>query len=133
MKYTFKNGFRIGFIMGIFDRFKGGNILYYPGCLIKYAAPELEDNYKEILERVGVDFIVLKELEKCCGSPVLNAGFKKDFEKLVEHNKRIFDEHGINKLVTNCPGCFHIFEKQYQITQNICLIPKAKRLVAYCS
>lgn len=101
--------------MGIFDRFKGGNVLYYPGCLTKVAAPEIEENYKKILEKIGVDFIVLKDLERCCGSPVLNAGYKDDFNKLIEQNKKVFQEHGITKIVSNCPGCFHIFDKYYDM------------------
>ena len=101
--------------MGIFDRLKGGNVLYYPGCLTKFAAPELEENYKKILHAIGVDFIVLKDLEKCCGSPVLNSGYDDDFRKLIEDNRKVFSEHSIKKIVTNCPGCFHIFSKYYGI------------------
>jgi Fe-S oxidoreductase len=101
--------------MGIFDRVMGGNILYYPGCLTKFAAPELEENYKRVLEGIGIDFIMLKDIELCCGSPVLNAGFVGEFNKLVERNKKLFDEHSIKRIVTNCPGCFHIFSKHYGI------------------
>ena len=37
------------------------------------------------------------------------------FDMLIEKNKKVFAEHGIKKIVTNCPGCFHIFGKYYGI------------------
>ncbi len=45
--------------MGILDRLTGGNTLYYPGCLTKFAAPEVMENYKRILDVLGVDYIML--------------------------------------------------------------------------
>jgi Fe-S oxidoreductase len=46
--------------------------------------------------------------------PVLNAGYKKDYEELREKNKKIFAEHGISKIITNCPSCNQMF-RDYKI------------------
>ena len=57
------------------------NTLYYPGCVIKHVAPDLDDNYKQILKKLKVEFLTIDEFV-CCGSPVLAAGYKEDFENL---------------------------------------------------
>jgi len=91
----------------------GGNVLYYPGCLTKFAAKELEENYKKILNKIGIDFIMLKDFEVCCGKPVLNAGHEKEAKELAEKNFKLFKERGVKKIITNCPACFHMFKTNY--------------------
>ena len=99
--------------MGIFGLFNKGNTLYYPGCLGKYVLTGEAENYKKILEKIGVDFITLPN-ELCCGSPVLNAGYEKDARKLARKNLELFKEHNITKIVTNCPACFKTFSQDYK-------------------
>lgn len=94
--------------------FWGGNILYYPGCLTKFAAKDLKEKYEKILRTLGIDFIELAEIEKCCGSPALKAGYIEDFKKLAEENLKIFKEHSVKKIITNCPACFMILKKEYK-------------------
>ena len=91
----------------------GGNVLYYPGCLTKFASKELEDNYKKILKKIGIDFIQLKDMEVCCGSPVLNSGHKKEAIDLAQKNLNIFKQHSVIKIITSCPACFKTFSKDY--------------------
>ncbi|MEM4625246.1 MAG: (Fe-S)-binding protein [Candidatus Pacearchaeota archaeon] len=99
--------------MKIFSKIIGGNILYYPGCLTKVAAVDLELNYKKILDKIGTDFIMLKDLEFCCGNPALNAGYEKEMISLAEKNYKLFKERGVSKIITNCPSCFHTFKYKY--------------------
>jgi len=99
--------------MKIFEKILGGNILYYPGCLTKIAAPQLKEKYEKILRKAGIDFIELGELEVCCGSPALKAGYVEDFKKLAQKNLKIFKDHGVKKIITNCPACFMILKKEY--------------------
>ena len=96
----------------IFDIFRGGNTLYYPGCLTKFALPKIQKNYEEILRKIGVDFIMLCGEEVCCGSPAIRAGYKKDFENLKQKNLRLFEEIGVTKIITNCPACLHILKEE---------------------
>jgi len=98
--------------MNIFKKLLGGNVLYYPGCLTHFVLPEIEDNYKKILRQIDVDFIFIPEFN-CCGSPVINAGYQKDFEILKEKNIGFFEEHGVSKIITNCPACYKIL-KDYE-------------------
>ncbi|MEM7826540.1 MAG: (Fe-S)-binding protein [Candidatus Aenigmatarchaeota archaeon] len=90
-----------------------GNILYYPGCMMKFVTKEQNEKYKKILRKIGVDFIELKELEVCCGSPVLAAGYTKEAKKLAQKNFKVFKEHSVKKIITPCPACFRIFSQLY--------------------
>jgi Fe-S oxidoreductase len=99
--------------MSIFKKIFKGNTLYYPGCLSKFVAKDLVENYRRILREVGIDFIELADLEVCCGSPALKAGYDDDFKKLAEKNFQVFKDHSIGRLVTSCPACFMIFKKEY--------------------
>jgi len=99
--------------MKIWEKLLGsGNVLYYPGCLIKFAGKDLNENYKKILNQAGVDFIELKN-EVCCGSPILGAGHKQVFKELGEKNLKLFKEHGIKKIITPCPSCYSMFKQTY--------------------
>jgi len=98
--------------MGIF-RFGRGKTLYYPGCLTKGVLTEQFENYKEIFNRLGIDFVMLLDKEVCCGLPVLNAGYRKDVKKLAKKNYDLFKKNGITKIITNCPSCYHTFNEIY--------------------
>jgi heterodisulfide reductase subunit D len=93
--------------------FAGANTLYYPGCITKFVYKNLHKNYKIILNEIGIDYIELKNLEHCCGSPVINAGYKKDYEKLINHNKKIFTQSSVKKIITNCPACYKTLKENY--------------------
>ncbi len=99
--------------MGLFDWIKGEKVLYYPGCLTKGVLKKEFENYKEIFNRLGIDFVMFSDKEVCCGLPVLNAGYGKDAKKLAIKNFRLFKERGVDKIITNCPSCFHIFRDVY--------------------
>ena len=58
------------------------NTLYYPGCLTKGVLKKEFENYKEIFNRLGIDFILLPDDEVCCGIPPLKAGYKKEAKRL---------------------------------------------------
>lgn len=78
-------------------------------------APELGDAYSRLLREAGIDFIELGEQELCCGSPVSSAGYKKDTKELAEKNKKLFEEHGITRIIANCPGCTRMLKSYGEI------------------
>jgi len=92
--------------------FTGGNILYYPGCLTHFVYPDIENNYKKILNMLDVDFIFIPEFN-CCGSPALNAGYRRDFEDLKESNRMFLERYGIRKIITSCPACYLMLKNEY--------------------
>jgi len=95
------------------ERLAGSNTLYYPGCVTRYALPEVERRYEELLRHARVDFIVLPGETLCCGSPVKRAGYAADFEELKAKNLRLFARFSVRKIITNCPGCYHTLKHDY--------------------
>jgi len=91
----------------------GNNTLYYPGCLTKGVLKEQLENYKEILNRLDIDFIMLPDKEGCCGLPVLNSGYRKDARALAKKNYDLFKQIGVKKIITNCPSCYNMFREEY--------------------
>ncbi|MEW6329626.1 MAG: (Fe-S)-binding protein [Candidatus Micrarchaeota archaeon] len=99
--------------MGFLDKFMGGNTLYYPGCLTKFALRDVMENYEKIFGKLRIDFIKLKELEACCGLPVITAGYEEDARTLAEKNYKLFKERGVARIVCNCPACYRMFTHEY--------------------
>lgn len=97
------------------EKLTAGNTLYFPGCMTKFVLKDLEKNYETILKKLGVDFITVKDLNYCCGSPVVNAGFKQDFNDLVEKNLEVFKKYGVSKVITNCPACYGTLSANFGI------------------
>lgn len=105
----------MAFFKKLMEKFKFGNTLYYPGCMSKYALPVIERNYRDILGKIGIDFITIPDDEVCCGSPVLKAGYREDFENLRKKNLETFKKYGVTKIITSCPTCAYMFRKYYGI------------------
>ncbi len=103
--------------MGFLDMLGGSNVLYYPGCLTKVVLPEIEENYKLILKKLGIDFITLQDKEFCCGSPPRSQGYDQDVRELALKNKKAFSDHGIKKVVTSCPTCYSVLSTYKDIIE----------------
>lgn len=97
------------------EKLAGSNTLYYPGCVTRYALPEVGRRYEELLRRAGVDLIILPGETLCCGSPVKRAGYTADFAELKRKNLDIFARFSVRKIITNCPGCYHTFKHDYEL------------------
>jgi Fe-S oxidoreductase len=95
------------------EKLSGSNTLYYPGCVTRYALPDIQAGYETLLRRAGIDFIVLPGETLCCGSPVKRAGYLDTFEELKAKNLEIFNRFSIRKIITNCPGCYHTLKHDY--------------------
>jgi len=99
-------------LKSVFSGLKTGKTLYYPGCITQHKLKHLFDNYKSLLNDIGVDYVVIPEM-RCCGSPLLNAGYKDDFEEIKQKNLKILKKNKISRIITNCPHCFDIFKNVY--------------------
>ncbi len=108
-----------------FDMFKRGKTLFYPGCLAKYNLKSIANNYANILQKLEVDFVLLKTGEVCCGYPAWSLGYKQEAEDLRQKNIAAFKRANIKKIITNCPNCYLILKSNYEdfdvehITQTI--------------
>ena len=58
-------------------------------------------------------FSILGNEESCCGNEIYSLGEKGLFDILVENNLSLFDQHGVNGIITTSPHCFNAFKNRY--------------------
>jgi len=90
-------------------------VLYFVGCTASYDnnVEEVGINTTNILQTAGVDFGILGNKEKCCGSVLLRMGDRSSFETLCYSNIEQFNALGIKTLVTSCAGCLKTIREDY--------------------
>lgn len=91
-------------------------VLYFPGCNDSYV-PGLLDVARttaRILDAGGVNFGILGEKERCCGSTAFRVGALEMFEKYKKANIEQLNRLGIKSLVTACAGCYSTFRNEYK-------------------
>jgi Fe-S oxidoreductase len=91
-------------------------LLYFVGCAASYdsRAQEVARALVRNLSRLGIDFSILGNKETCCGNEVYSLGEKGLFEELAEKNLGLFDQYGVNRIITTSPHCFHAFKNRYR-------------------
>jgi len=66
----------------------------------------------KLLNRAEIPFNVLAN-ERCCGRDLLLQGDREGFLALAKANMEEFTEHGVKKIITNCPECYHTLKVDY--------------------
>jgi Fe-S oxidoreductase len=110
-----RDGWTQGLRIKNFSNGDKAEILYFVGCTASYdtRAQDIARSMAFVLSKAGVDFGILGNEERCCGSPVLELGEKGLFEMLMEENLQLFERYGIRKIVTTCPHAYNTFIKYY--------------------
>jgi Fe-S oxidoreductase len=95
-------------------------ILLYIGCTSSYdrRAQKIALSLVEIFEAAGVRFGYLGEAEPCCGESALSVGHLPYFYEIARKTTQIFDEHGVNDIVTVSPHCYDVFKNHYPSMNN---------------
>ncbi|MCP4717147.1 MAG: (Fe-S)-binding protein [Deltaproteobacteria bacterium] len=95
---------------------KPAEVLYFVGCTASYDTnvEEVGINSVTIFNKAGVDFGILGNKEKCCGSVLLRMGDRPSFERIVAENIEQFNALGIKTLVTSCAGCYKTIKEDYE-------------------
>ena len=68
---------------------------------------------KRILDAAGVSWGVLPR-ESCCGEPARRAGNEYLYLQLAEELTGTFAEHGVKNIVSCCPHCTTMLDKDYR-------------------
>ena len=108
--------------MGVFDNInlgkfaravRGGRaeVVYFPGCTTQKYLPEIAENYKTILNDLGVPVRTVTPF--CCGRPLKEQGYSEDFEKHKQKVQALIQSEGIKSLVTNCSSCLKTLRDEY--------------------
>jgi len=97
---------------------RGGNgaeLCYFVGCTTSFdaRAQEIAKSFSTLLKRAGVSFGILGEKEPCCGDIARVVGEVGLFQEKMENCSALFDDYGIEQVVTSSPHCFHTFLNEY--------------------
>ncbi|MCR4323627.1 MAG: (Fe-S)-binding protein [Nanoarchaeota archaeon] len=95
------------------DWLKGGKTLYFPGKLTKEELPQIFENYKEIFNKLDINFVLLPKEDTGCGMDELIAGYKKEARKIAKKNFKLFKDNSIDKIITNSPESYYMFKEIY--------------------
>jgi heterodisulfide reductase subunit D len=94
-------------------RYRGNDVLYWPGCTTSYRLPELVEATAEVLGAAGVDFGVLGDEEPCCGLILYLMGFWDEARGNAARVLETLSAGSPRVLVTSCAGCFYAFKRVY--------------------
>jgi glycolate dehydrogenase FAD-linked subunit len=92
---------------------KPAKILLHAGCAISYASNRIGKAAIRVLQKLGVEFTMLGNLEECCGDPLIRMGDTEQAEKQIARNKAEWKKLGIETVITPCAGCFKSFKEHY--------------------
>ena len=67
-----------------------------------------------LLEDTGIDFRLLPN-ESCCGYILYTMGDVEGAKEVAQENIHMFEEAGVKRLVTACPGCYLAFNSFYPL------------------
>lgn len=94
---------------------KPAKVLYFVGCTASYDQniTEVAINFVELMHIAGIEFGILGQKEKCCGSTPLRIGDYSTFEAQALANIQTFEELGVERVVFSCSGCFKTMNQDY--------------------
>jgi len=90
------------------------NRAFFKGCLVKNAYPGIGELWVKILRELGVKVITLPE-ERCCGSPLKNAGAVKEYEKNAQMLRCLMDKYHVGEVITACPACANVLSQYLRV------------------
>jgi Fe-S oxidoreductase len=90
------------------------DVLYFVGCASSYDAQgqKIAKSLSKLFKEGGVDFGIL-EKETCSGHEARRMGETGLFAYLSEANMEMFQQAGINHIVTGDPHSFYTFTNEY--------------------
>jgi heterodisulfide reductase subunit D len=90
-------------------------VLFYVGC---YGAFDHETMFTarataNLLNKTGSNWGVLEDDEFCCGFPLLDVGYKDEFERLAKKSIESINATNANTLVVSCACCFGTMKEDW--------------------
>lgn len=98
-------------------RFEPGmDYLYFTCCTQAYDTrnQKVGRSLIRVLQAGGVDFGILGDKESCCGDALRKLGGEELFGKLAGNNMGLFEQMGVNRIITGSPHCLNAFTKDYR-------------------
>lgn len=88
-------------------------VAYFVGCATNLIYPETASAIVDALTGSGVEVIVPKQ-QRCCGTPVFNAGDFVTARGMARRNIRALQETGADAVVTGCASCGLTLKREYE-------------------
>jgi heterodisulfide reductase subunit D len=110
--YMEKHEDRTNWIPSNINQAPDAKMAYFVGCTTSYREQNIAIATAEILNSLQVEFKIIKD-ERCCGSPVYMTGQTEIAKKIAETNIKIFQDAGIEKIITSCAGCYRTLKDTY--------------------
>ncbi|MBI2063108.1 MAG: 4Fe-4S dicluster domain-containing protein [Candidatus Yanofskybacteria bacterium] len=90
-------------------------LLFWLGCGLSYDThgQAVATAMKQVLDRTSISWGVLSK-EYCCGEPARRAGNEYLYSQLAERLIGILEEKGVKKIISCCPHCTTILDKDYR-------------------
>jgi len=107
--------------------------VFYAGCLIDFAYPEMGEALVKILNRAGIE-VVFPEEQTCCGAPARYSGAYEVAARNAVDNIEALLKEDAQYVVSACPTCTvalnHEFISTFESLGQSEWLPKAKELAA---
>ena len=65
----------------------------------------------KLMQKIGEDFAILRDAEKCCGLYAFDLGFRREYERLKEANLATIKNGGIKQIVVACGSCQRLWRE----------------------
>ena len=90
--------------------------LFYVGCAGAFDARDRQISLAiaRILSAAGISWGILGRDELCCGDSLRRLGNEYIYDRMVRANIELFQEKGVNKIITECPHCYHTLKNDYR-------------------
>lgn len=94
---------------------KTPEVLFWVGCAGSFdaRAQKVTRAFCEILNRVGIEFAILGNEERCTGDPARRAGNEFLFQMTAAMNIETLNMYGVKRIVAACPHCFNVLKNEY--------------------
>jgi Fe-S oxidoreductase len=90
--------------------------LFFVGCAGSFdpRSKQVTVSLALLLDKAGISWGVLGKDEHCCGDSVRRLGNEYVFDRMAKENAKLFIEHGVKKVITQCPHCFSTLKNDYR-------------------
>lgn len=107
--------------------------VFYAGCLIDFAYPEMGEALVKILNKAGIE-VLFPEEQTCCGAPARYSGAYEVAEKNAIDNIKALSGEDAQYVISACPTCTvalaHEFISTFESLGQTEWMPQARELAA---
>ncbi len=88
---------------------------FFVGCASSFKGVSIQSTIAMalIMNKIDEGFTMLGEEEYCCGAPMIMSGDFETARALALHNIEEYQKLGVEHVVTNCPGCYKMWDHEY--------------------